>query len=586
MSFVDRDFPAIVRDVLTNLTQGVSQETHRVVYDPLASPVVVPDIVLQRRPVARVSRVEGYIAGASADDEPLPWTFSLNDYTLVANPADPADRSTLRFLPGGRRPAPNSELRINYYPRTTDPTPLTDLNVGSVVRTLSEAISREMALLYAQLNRAYDSGFVDSAEGPSLERVTALLGLRRYRAGRPVGSVRFSRRAGAIGAITLPAGTPITDAADKLRYETVETREMLPAESTAEVRVRGASDGTPAVDAGVLVVVQRAIAGIEKVVNERPTTQASADESDVELRARAKSALAAANKGTLDAIRNGLLLLPEVRDVKIVDMPNGVPGEIQLSVSLAAGGDGPLPPAVRRRIEELRPAGIRVVASPASRLALQVRVGLILAGSFQPAAEIDAIRAAVRRELIDAVQRNGVGRPLRARPLAAALLADPRLVDVTLTLGAQGQTAGQASPAAGSDFTPPEAAIVDLAEQDIVFDTETYDQPTADGAPTVDVEVRAVLTLTLVAGFALAAAKTQLGNRLQAFFGTQTAGSEITFDQLLAALRDDGHYAIDPLRLRVTLAADDQFAQLAQGGPRYPVQAGQTFTIAAVEATT
>jgi len=581
VSFVDRDFPAIVRDVLTNLTQGVSQETHRVVYDPNASPVVVPDIVLQRRPVARVSLVEGFIAGRSVDDEPLPWTFSLNDYTLVANPADPADRSTLRFLPGGRRPAPNSELRINYYPRTTDPTPLTDLNVGSVVRTLSEAISRELALLYAQLNRAYDSGFVDTASGASLDRVTALLGLRRYRAGRPVGSVRFSRRAGAIGAITIPAGTPITDAADKLRYETVETREMLPAESTAEVRVRGASDGTPAVDAGVLVVVQRAIAGIEKVINERPTTLASAEESDVELRARAKGALGAANKGTLDALRNGLLLLPEVRDVKIVDMPNGVPGEIQISVSLADAGDGPLPPAVRRRIDELRPAGIRVLADPAGRLALQVRVALILAGSFQPAAEIDAIRAAVRSRLIDEVQRNGVGRPLRVRPLSAALLADPRLVDVTLTVGAQ----GQASAAAGSDFVPPGETILDLAEQDIVFDAESYDQPAADGERPVTVEVRARLALTLVAGVALDAARTQLGNRLKAFFGAQTAGGEITFEQVLAALRDDGRYAIDPLRLSVTLAADDQFAQLAQGGPRYTVQPGQSFSVAAVEVT-
>lgn len=581
MSFVDREFPAIVRDVLTNLTQGVSQETHRVVYDPNASPVVVPDIVLQRRPVARVSLVEGYIAGRTDDDEPRPWTFSLNDYLLVVNPADPADQSTLRFLPGGRRPAPNSELRINYYPRTTDPTPLTDLNVGSVVRTLSEAISRELALLYAQLNRAYESGFVDTASGPSLDRVTALLGLRRYRAGRPVGSVRFSRRAGAIGAITIPAGTPITDVADKLRYETVEAREMLPAESTAEVRVRGASDGTPAVDTGVLVVVQRAIAGIEKVINERPTTLASADENDLELRARAKSALGAANKGTLDAIRNGLLLLPEVRDVKIVDMPNNVPGEIQVSVSLADASDGPLPPTVRRRIEELRPAGIRVIADLAGRVALQVRVALILAGGFQPTAEIDAIRAAVRRRLIDEVQRNGVGRPLRVRPLTAALLDDPRLVDLTLSIGAQGQAA-----AAGSDFVPPGQVILDLAEQDIIFDAQSYDQPAADGERPVEVEVRALLTLTLVAGVALDAARTELGSRLKAFFGAQTAGSEVTFEQVLATLRDDGRYAIDPLRLRVTLAAADQFAQLAQGGPRYTVQPGQTFVIAAVEVTT
>ena len=39
MSFVDRKYPDIVRDVLTNLTQGVAGEVHRVTYDPNARPI-------------------------------------------------------------------------------------------------------------------------------------------------------------------------------------------------------------------------------------------------------------------------------------------------------------------------------------------------------------------------------------------------------------------------------------------------------------------------------------------------------------------------------------------------------------------
>ena len=53
MSFLDRTYPDIVRDVLTTLTQGVAAETHTVAYDPNARPLVVPDIVLARRPVRR-----------------------------------------------------------------------------------------------------------------------------------------------------------------------------------------------------------------------------------------------------------------------------------------------------------------------------------------------------------------------------------------------------------------------------------------------------------------------------------------------------------------------------------------------------
>ena len=59
----------------------------------------------------------------------------------------------------------------------------------------------------------------------------------------------------------------------------------------------------------------------------------------------------------------------------IEELPNGVPGEIRLSVSLAeASPGGVLPAAVRDRIEELRPAGIRVLADMAGSVTLQARV--------------------------------------------------------------------------------------------------------------------------------------------------------------------------------------------------------------------
>ena len=278
MSFINRTYPDVVRDVLTNLTQGVTGERHTVEYDGTAGngagPVQVPDIVLLRRPVRRVSLVTGFVAGPTVDDDPLPHTFGLNDYELVPDPNDPTDLHTIRFRPFGRRPAPGTELTVNYYPRNVDKTPVTDMNVGSVARTLMEALSKEIALLYAQLNLAYDSGFLESATGSSLDRVVALLGLQRYRAGRPMGTVTFRRRAGSPGNITIPPGTPITDAANKILYQTIETRTMLAGESIVEVQVRVSTDGTPPVEAGVLTVIQRAIAGLDSVTNERPTTRA------------------------------------------------------------------------------------------------------------------------------------------------------------------------------------------------------------------------------------------------------------------------------------------------------------------------
>jgi len=578
VSFVDRTYPDLVRDVLTTLTQGVARELHRVSYDPLARPLQVPDIVLQRRPVRRVSMISGFIDAPQAGGPPQPYTFTLNDYELVSDGGDPTDLSHIRFLPFGKKPANTTDVTVNYYPRNTDPTPLTDLNVGSVARTLLEAVSRELALLYSQLNLAYDSAYLDSATGASLDRVVALLGYQRFRAGRPIGTVTFSRRDGAAGSITIPAGTPITDSADKIRYETIESRALLAGESTAQIAVRGSADITPVVDTGVLTVIQLAIAGLDTVTNERPTTRASDDETDEQLRARARDALLASNKGTVSAIEHGLLQLPDVRSVKLAEMPNGVPGEIEISVDLAQPiSGGGLPRAVLERIEELRPAGIRVVHSRAGSIALQANLQLTLAGSSLPPAAITAIHQTAKAALAADVRKKGVGEKIRNRALTAVILRDVRIVDALITISRKGGAAGEA----GADFEPDASSSVQLNESDISFDTDTFDKPLGAG-DTITVDVRAVLAAQPIAGVPMTQVKTEIETRLKAFFESLQTGS-VDSNTLLTALRNDALYAIDPLKLQVTLTTADQFVMIAQGGATFTVQPHQAFAVASVE---
>ncbi len=579
MSFIDRPYPDIVRDVLTNLTQGVSREVHTVSYDPLARPLQVPDITLRRRPVSRVSVVEGFIE-PSPGAEPVPYRFTLNDYELLVN-QDPEDLSHIHFLPFGRKPANGTAVVVNYFPRNTDPAPITDINVGSVTRTLLEAVSRELALLYAQLNLAYDSAFLETATGSSLDRVVALLGYQRFRAGRPIGTVTFTRRASSAGNITIPAGTPITDTGDKVRYDTVETRAMLAGETTAEVAVRGATDATPPVKVGVLTVIQRSIAGLDTVTNERETTRSSNDETDEQLRGRARDALIASNKGTASAIEHGLRQLPEVRSVKVIEMPNGVPGEISVAVSLKEPSAAPgLPRAVLARLDELRPAGIRVVSSATASATLQASVQLTLAGSHLPPAEIAQVREAARAALVAEVARKGVGEKVRNRPLAAAVLRDGRVADAVVTLTLAGAAAG----VPGEDLQPDAGATVVLAPADVTFPTEAFDQPLGQG-DTIPVEVRALVRARLLPGAPLDQVTAQLQARLRAFFEALAPGTAVDTAAVLTALRDDGKYAIDPLGLSVTLTSADQFAQIVQGGPAFQVLPGQVFTVAAVDVT-
>jgi uncharacterized phage protein gp47/JayE len=585
VTFVDRTYPDIVRDVLTTLTQGVVAETHTVTYDPTARPLVLPDIVLTRRPVRRVSMVSGFVPATTPGDPPVATLFSLNDYKLVPNPDDPGDVSRIRFNPlAKRKPAPNTDVTVNYYPRTTDPTPLTDLNVGSVVRTIVEAMGRELGALYAQLNIAYDSGFLDTATGASLDRVVALLSYARRRAGRAVGSVTFTRRAGSIGSITIPAGTPITDTADKIRYLTSERYDMLAGESTAEVRVQGVDDATSVVEAAVLTVIQRAIAGLDSVTNARPTSRATDDETDEALRARTRDALLAANKGTPQAIRHGLLALPQVRDANVEEMPNGVPGEIRVTVSLAQppppGAD--LPQEVLDRIEELRPAGIRVLRGQAGQAVLAASVSLVLAGSSMAPADVEAVHQAVRDRLVAEIGRKGVGERIRAKPLVAALLADSRIADATLAIGVKGGTPAQP----GEDFQPDSGSSVSLDPADIAFGPDSFaTAPSAAGQP-IRVEVRAIVGATPLSGVTIDAMKAELTARLTSYLTALAPGASVDSASLLLALANDAKYGIDPLKLSVTLTADDQFAQIAQGGQAFTVKPGQSFALISLDLAT
>jgi small-conductance mechanosensitive channel len=65
-------------------------------------------------------------------------------------------------------------VHINYLRDDVAPT-LTDLQVGSVVRTLAESVALEIARLYAQLDAVYDAAFIDTAAGSALDKVVALV---------------------------------------------------------------------------------------------------------------------------------------------------------------------------------------------------------------------------------------------------------------------------------------------------------------------------------------------------------------------------------------------------------------------------
>src|SRR5690606_27746283 len=121
----------------------------------------------------------------------------------------------------GVLPDDNTIFRVDYFRRNTR-SPLTDLNVGSVTRTLSEAISREIATVYNQIELAYLSGFIDTATGRALELVVSILGLTRKTKDFALGLVTFFRMPGSEGNITIPEGTLVATTAGDVIFETTQ----------------------------------------------------------------------------------------------------------------------------------------------------------------------------------------------------------------------------------------------------------------------------------------------------------------------------------------------------------------------------
>ena len=262
MSFRRRTYPEVLENLLTTITGGVASESQ-----PFPPPGATKPPYILRAAAAARRPTSSPIWGAR-DGQPHEFRKGA-DYQLAS------DGRTL-VLPekGADFPDPGTLLYVNYVPAAAQPE-LTDLQIGSVLRTLSETTALELGRLYALLESVYQSGFVDTASADALDNVVALLGIERVRGGRPAGEVEFTRAAGAPGELTIPAGTRVATADGKVQYATTETVSMSPGQGSIRVAARDLEPNDP-LPAGALTLLPVPIAGIASVTNPAPTAIATA----------------------------------------------------------------------------------------------------------------------------------------------------------------------------------------------------------------------------------------------------------------------------------------------------------------------
>jgi uncharacterized phage protein gp47/JayE len=556
VSFVPRRYDEIIRDLMTTLTGGTARESLKA---PAGDAVITPG-KLRDRPVRRVSHLEGFVG---TPDKQIPYRFTAADFELISTSGDDTSKDAIRFRDGGRRPLPNTDLTVNYYPVQTPPVPLNDLNVGSVVRTLLETVALEMAVMYQQLQVVYDSAFIETAEGRSLDKVVALVGVRRLAGGHPVVKVRFERRAGSAGRITIPAGTAITDDSGN-RYLTNEELVLEPGESTRDVLAAGESPGTAEVDTGALDRPEIVIAGIDKVSNPEPSRRLSQDESDDELRRRAQGAFEGVARGTLDSLRFHLLSLEEVKDVTITEEPNGVPGEVKIDVAYFQ--DTPEARAlVGERIRQVKPAGIRVIPGAAARRRIHVRVALTLAGTGVSGPDFASLRSALETNLVKALNATPPGGTVRRARLVSIAMRDERIVDAKIFLAPEG----------GEET---EELTLNSGEVLEVITPVQFSQPVTEQSvtTTVDVKVSAMLPIHLTPGTTAAQAQTAIESAFVSHLGTRAADAPLTLDSVAAAIRDDSRFALVRNEATITVESGTRFFQLTDGVGSYAPAPNET----------
>jgi hypothetical protein len=414
MSFRRRTFPEVLDHLLSQIAGGVAGEEHP--FPPAAS---ASRHSLQRTPVAEVISVYG-----SRDAQPRLFRRD-KDYTLAGD-------STLEWLEGAELPDPGTLISVSYFPKSAQPV-LTDLQTGSVIRTLTESVGLEIARLYAQLEAVYQAGFIDTATGSALDNVVALLGIERVEGGRAQGEVELRRVEGTRGAISIPAGTRVMTADGNVEYATVTAVTMADGQSVIRAVARDLEPNDP-LPAGALTVLPVPIAGIATVANPAPTVIATASETDEDLRERAKSFLHGSERATLGALRQAVARQQITADI---EEDPARPGIVRITPHAEA-----MPPELQERllraIEDARPAGVKVELAgfqPPARVDLELRL-TTKKGLTEP--DLLAAQRAVREKVEDYFRKLPARDPGSVNQIVGLVLGIPQVEDVRIVSATAG----------------------------------------------------------------------------------------------------------------------------------------------------
>lgn len=207
---------------------------------------------------------------------------------------------------------------------------ITNIIPGSVIRTIIESLLAEVDVQNYTIDQIYKAMNVDTATGEDLDAIVAILGVTRKQATYAEGVVTFGRSDPYDTDIAIQYAQMVStkqNNADGSTFEFIVTEDnaRLPAgELQVTVGIKAVEPGNIYLPINTITVMNTPIIGIEYVTNMTEFVGGSNQETDDELRYRAKQALAGLGKGTNTALRSALLDINGVVDAIVMDMNRGV----------------------------------------------------------------------------------------------------------------------------------------------------------------------------------------------------------------------------------------------------------------------
>lgn len=309
---------------------------------------------------------------------------------------------------------------------------LTDLNPGSVIRTLIEAFSDSLEKFYEALKWTLDQAFVLTAEGEYLDKKVAERGITRKPATYATAKVVLGRLTPAQTDTLIPAGSLVATgpAGDKppVYFRTLSDAVIPAGQLTVEVVVQCTEPGLIG-NVGVGQINLPASPGFDTVYNPEPATGGTDGETDEELRQRYLAAVRTPIRGgTRFDYEFWAMTVPGVLSARCLPLNRG-PGTVDVLVTTAGGIPSPeLLDQVQDVLDRERPLCVDARAIAPEAVTVDVSIYLQPADGYT----IEGLAPAVREAVIAYIQQVAVGDVVRLTGIGNAVHDVPGVLDYSI----------------------------------------------------------------------------------------------------------------------------------------------------------